>query len=365
MTTPSMKADDVFTYLAAGLIAFAERGWQYPYPPTLERARGELTGANLLQGAYKFQSMSDFLRMLHQPLKSWWPLAEMPSGIDPDLYVLDTDLQIATHVEDYLLDLDDLSRTNRYHIGELKAVLDNRKMRDICRQVSEHPDLQAAYVALRRYLIEHPWLDAGAGLDIPSDVTRLMGKVADFYEPPSPNMLHAENYWMCPRCGGLLWWKDGRPQCAKPGLCDILTRSFEGRQARRGDLRTLKLTHRKRVQLPGLPELELYHQLSQMGLKAALWPDGDRYDLQIEFPDGEVWAVDVKDYASEYTLARQLQNVTPPTDPQITQFYYVIPDHREQLSPGYTQRLAQIIADRGIQVCLDNTLVRAAYQKLQ
>lgn len=343
------KSNETLSFLMSGLVALAENNWMYPYPSTLIRARGLLFGAYIEQGNWKFQSISEFLRLIQTPLKDWWPFPELPDGIDPDIPMIDSQLQISSQVEELLLDLDDLSGNQKFNASELKLVLDNRKIRDAVLKVQKHPELEDAYVTLRRFLIENPWINISDGIHIPNETIQLMGKVSDFYEKPSPNMLHEGKYWLCPRCNGILIWADEKPRCATKGLCEQIVDLAQAK-AITNEISTLKMTFRKRVQLPGLPELELHRELAKIpGVSVALWPEADRYDLLVEKNGNMRWAIDVKDYASEFTLSNLLRQSRPPYKKDV-KFYYVIPDYRERMTSGYLQKLKKLAPQAKIQL---------------
>lgn len=350
------KSNQLFTFLIAGLLAFAESNWKYPYPSTLSRARGLLYGAAVERGQWKFESMGDFIKLVQTPIRSWWPYENFPDGIDPDAYLVHTDLQIPAYVEELLLDLDDLSENHKFNAVELKLVLDNRKIRDALQQARDHPELEEAYVVLRTFLIEHPWINVGDGIDVPREARQLMVQISDYYEMPSINMRHDGKYWLCPRCKGILIWANDRPQCATEGLCDRLV-DFRQTNSIFGDIRTLKMTFRKRVQLPGLPEIELFKALSSLpDIDVRLWPEADRYDISVEKKGKFHWAIDVKDYASEFSLSSLFRKKSAPYIKGM-EFFYAIPDHREQISRGYLHRLKRLSPD--------NTRVRLVSDLLQ
>ncbi|HNT24168.1 MAG TPA: hypothetical protein PKM21_07380 [Anaerolineales bacterium] len=335
------QSNQALTYLVAGLVAFSESDWQYPYPSTLSRARGLLYGALIEKGKWKFQSMSEFIKLVQTPLRDWWPFEAKPEGVDPDIPLLDTDLQVSDRVEEFLLDKDDLTGNQIFDAKELKLVLDNRKIREVLQQAQRHPELEDAYVALRSFLIRNPWLNASEGINFPREAAQLISNVSDFYEKPSINMLHDGRYWLCPRCKGILIWAKDTPRCATLGLCDRLVKLDKAKSIL-GDMRTLKMTFRKRVQLPGLPELDLFDELSKIpGVEVKLWPDADRYDLSVRKEGAFHWILDVKDYASEFALSFQFRN-RPYPSVKGADFFYVIPDHRERLSPGYVNRLKHL-----------------------
>lgn len=350
------KANQLFSFLLAGLIAFAEGGWKYPYPTTLSRARGLLYGAAIERGQWKFEAMSDFIKLTQTPVHVWWPYVDFPDGINPEAVLIDADFQIPAYLEELLLDLDDLSHNQKFNATELKLVLDNRKLREALQQARERPDMEDAYVIFRRYLIEHPWLDASSGVDVPREARQLMGQITDYYETPSINMLHDGKYWLCPRCNGILVWAGNRPQCATAGLCERLV-DLSQATSMIGDIRTLKMTFRKRVQLPGLPEVQLYEQLSKLpDMEVKLWPHADLYDLSVEKKGKFSWAIDVKDYASEFALGALLQK-TGHQHFKGAEFFYAIPDHREQMNRGYLHRLRKLCPN-GVQIRLVSDLLQ-------
>lgn len=350
------KSNHLSSFLIAGLIAFSENNWKYPYPSTLSRARGLLYGAAIERAKWKFESMGDFIKLVQTPIRLWWPYENFPDGIDPDAYFIDTNLQIPAYVEELLLDLDDLSENQRFNAAELKLVLDNRKIRDALQQARDHPQLEESYVVLRSFLIEHPWINVEDGIDVPREARQLMGQISDYYEMPSINMRHDGKYWLCPRCKGILIWANDRPRCATDGLCDRLV-DFNQANSFFGDIRTLKMTFRKRVQLPGLSEIELFKELSNLpNIDVRLWPEADRYDLSVEKKGKFHWAIDVKDYASEFSLSSLFRKKSPPYIKGM-EFFYAIPDHREQISRGYLHRLKKLSPD--------NTRVRLVSDLLQ
>ena len=113
----------------------------------------------------------------------------------------------------------------------------------------------------------------------------------------------------------------------------------------------LKWGLHRRVCIPGLPEVELYDWCEKQravhpGLLVSviLWPGVDRYDLQLCFCDGEVWAVDVKDYADPIALYRKLHEHEHSADIfdlgtlKWTQGFYAIPQYRLNWNHTYTDQ---------------------------
>lgn len=59
---------------------------------------------------------------------------------------------------------------------------------------------------------------------------------------------------------------------------------------------------------PGITELLLYRSImtrfKQSSLRIELYPEFDKYDLLIQFDDGDTWVADVKDWSSYAKLAQ-------------------------------------------------------------
>ena len=107
-------------------------------------------------------------------------------------------------------------------------------------------------------------------------------------------------------------------------------------------LRRVKIGIHWRVCQPGIPEMHLLQTLNALqeeypeNLCAIdLWPGIDRYDVQLRFGDDVVWAVDVKDYRSPYTLATKLISFYGEGDLRYDEAFYVVPVRRLQQSEYY------------------------------
>jgi hypothetical protein len=79
--------------------------------------------------------------------------------------------------------------------------------------------------------------------------------------------------------------------------------------------------------------------LAELGLQVELYPSCDRYDLRATFADGEVWALDLKDYSNPYLLVKRLGDEPIPNDPPWNFAYIVIPNERKRDRPGYLKEL--------------------------
>lgn len=365
MTDEQNTDNELFTYLAAGLVAFSEQDWKYPYPSALNRGIAGVTQKLLAKGGNYPIAISQFIRMLEEPLNDWWPGNATPEGIDPNLALLEPELRLSPHVEEFLYDLDELLPQSQA-LSQVKSILDHLPMREMIQRIQTDHSLQDAYVTTRRFLIEHPWFNAEDGADFPPYVYLMMKNRPDnFYEKPDPNMLHDARYWECPRCRGILLWVNGNPRCAKDNLCSILTSGFHEAKPipKNASPKVLKLALRKRVQLPGLPELEFANRLKHIdGINISLWPEQDAYDLRVEFANGEVLKFDVKDFASEVHLAKKLRQEKSSQESDIL---FVIPDYREHIKRGYMADLRRQLSGSKTKVIMMSDATLLIQQKAQ
>jgi hypothetical protein len=346
------SGDECLTYLIAGLVALTEQPQDYPYPTTLTRARGWLYLESLRHGPPAFQSHGAFLRQLQTPLRTWWPypgLAGVDRRLDPEAVLLDEAFQLTPETTDLVEELDAEGYRWPATARELKQILDNRPIREVLRQTREAPERQSAYVALRRFLIEHPWLNAAEMAKF-RDILHPFGQEPQaYYEPPGPSLEYERAYWACPCCGALLHWKDGRPRCTT-SLCGRRKELVPEPGWRISGVEgTLNLTARRRIQLPGRPEIDLAKALQALpDVAVDLWPEADRYDLRVRVAD-RTWDLDVKDYERPATLKRHLvaRERGESAEPR---FYYVIPDYRMTLAPDYLSRLRKLAHRRDLRL---------------
>jgi hypothetical protein len=94
---------------------------------------------------------------------------------------------------------------------------------------------------------------------------------------------------------------------------------------------------RRFVSTPGRFELQLEEKLHNLLGKdgVEMWPQYDQYDLRLTFSSGKIWAVDAKDWANPFLLARNTKEF--PTIPLWDRAFFVFPDIRRQQRPDYVR----------------------------
>ncbi|MEV5796599.1 hypothetical protein [Streptomyces collinus] len=333
-----------------------------PYPAEAQRALDALVLACLRTEARPPAGLPELIRWSRtRPLGSW-PLDRLPEGLFT--------------TTDRLIDVDSGEPTQLCHELAVKGLgystgrqydrlVIHEAMR-ACRDASS-PE---SYTAFRRLLVMRPVLTEAEWAEISTDLyldpVRFL--IEEIYAPAPVSYRKDGACLCCGRCLTLLtpladggWWCE-RDQCRYQGTPP------HGRLlavAEAGEIRQLRRPLRQFVTGPGRAEADLERELRSLGLAVEMWPGYDAYDLRITFPDGHVWAVDVKDWAHPGFLGRAAEAVRP--DPPYDEACWVVPRFRVQTRRDY---LNQFVQERpahagGLRLLTDDQLKKAARARLR
>jgi hypothetical protein len=137
--------------------------------------------------------------------------------------------------------------------------------------------------------------------------------------------------YLCPHCGWALSWRKDRAFCHADGPCKMiygdlgeydLYISYEG-----GAMARTTEGVQRYVVAPEVTLIQLHDTLQGIwGVRCELYPELDAYDLLLSLPNGEKWAVDVKDWKSPEAVALNIGEFryVPPWN----RAFYVFPDYR-------------------------------------
>lgn len=140
-------------------------------------------------------------------------------------------------------------------------------------------------------------------------------------------------YLCCARCGNVLQPDHNGKPCCKNDRCMALGTKVGRRiPAAEAPMWLIRPLHRF-VADPGLAERELKRKLEKLEFTVELWPNFDACDLRAVAPGGQIYLVDVKDWANPFLLARPVKGLSK-TSPR-EQAFYVFPDERELAWPDY------------------------------
>lgn len=333
-----------------------------PYPVEAQRALDGLVLACLLSGARPPSGIPELMRWCRaRPLGSW-PLDRLPEGLFA--------------AEDRLIDENSGRPTQLCDELAVKSLGDSagrqydrvviQEAMRACRDASS-PE---SYTAFRRLLVTRPvltesdWLDIGADLYL--DPVRFL--IDEIYGPVPAGSRRDGLHLACGRCLTLLtpvagggWWCE-RDQCRYQGAPP------HGRVlsvADVGEIRQLRRPLRQFVTGPGRAESDLEQELRRLGLTVEMWPGFDAYDLRVTFPDGHVWAIDVKDWAHPGLLGRSAKAVRP--DPPYDEACWVVPRFRVRTRRDYLDVFARERAQHagGLRLLTDDELVKTARARLR
>lgn len=172
----------------------------------------------------------------------------------------------------------------------------------------------------------------------------------------------------CPICGWALEWNEDQAYCHTDGVCaerfGDLSQSSKRLPYTAGMLRT-KAGIQRYVVAPEVELVQLYRRLKRKAvLHCTLYPAFDTYDLRIVFPDGEIWAVDLKDHRSPKQLAKWLNLYPFPRDPKWHRAFYLFPKDRG--SAAYRNVFKNHwMKQEGVSVMNTTRFMRLVNQKLE
>ncbi len=346
--------------IASGLLELRDQversgSMSVPYPGKLQRGLDRLAIYLLRNGRAGPESTVDLLAWGRRPLQAWGLDFEV-DYLRPNDCLLDGDF-ITVFCEDWArsdADLEASFTEERF----MKRVFDR------CRSAAA-PE---TYTALRQLLIEAPVLTAFEFQQKRFEprfepVAELLDEA---YAPVPVSSFIQDQIICCPICGNMLQFTRERQWLCENERCRATPVPQTGRTLRQKDKPVWLIRALRRfVGAPGLAEVSLAQQLAALGLTVELWPDYDAYDLRVTFPAGKVWAIDVKDWADPFLLARAAKPFK--ANPVWDEAFFVFPDERKLDRPNYLRffkKHAQVLNNR-VQAKFAGDLLRAAQRVLQ
>lgn len=373
----------LFPLLTVGLEKYLRQDRPYPYPQELQHAMNLLVLE--LRDAYP-TTFAAFLALMEQPPESWYQGDNLPNGLDKRVSLLYRG-QLNELTEDYLI-AEDLSGLNLETLITHQENMMMQALIETARSQYQQADddatalkSEADYARTRRFIIENGFTNP---MTIRQQIPiRYRELVTEMYQPVAAlrdRLLYHDHYWHCEACGPLIFVGANRLQSLKPSACSVRCPGSAGwdRIPPDGDLMVLKPGIHRRTLIPGLAEISLFDWVVELSesnpdqlTNVTLYPGVDRYDIRLVFSDGEVWAIDVKDYRDPLALGKQIGSHPRPfdRDPRLrwSRTYYVVPDYREREHPGYrekAQREARLTRFRDIELVTINHFKRLVETKI-
>jgi hypothetical protein len=345
--------------ISAGLIQTSQRqGRLYPYPLDLQLGYDKVVLAFLVVD--KPQSAPASVPEFYQ---DWCekPFEEWGVEVDEEIDSSDTLLFLGEPTE-LTIELAEAFG------GSTLSQEQSRIATILLQRCQAHPQGAQIYTKFRRFIVEHPVLSNhelveakgyfGLGIGL-SDLLEECYEIA-----PSCYQLGG-NFYACPYCHALAA-VDREQAIANPNC----NRCPRGRRLKKkvklsNDSLKLKRGIERFWFYPGRSEIRLYEKLTELGLQVELYPERDRYDLRVRFPDGKVWALDLKDYSKPYLLLKRLGDEPIPKDPPWDEAYIVVPNERKKERPAYLKELKSRWRWQDVRPVFDDAIFALAKKKLE
>ncbi|HEY9691024.1 MAG TPA: hypothetical protein V6D15_02340 [Oculatellaceae cyanobacterium] len=319
---PQLPVVDTLRYLATGLTEWEglsdDSDKVIPEALRLGLSRAYLT--SLLQGDEEApQNLPEFIDWANRPLAEWQPAKK-------ELKYLADDVSL---IEDGLLS----EFTLQWHIegSDTERQVQEKLLNDVrleCKQYQK----EEAYREFRKLIITQPVLRYREYRQVMT--SSALRPVRDFVSSAYIDLrkLQSEDvYRFCPRCKYPQRRKSDNSYGCRSPECDRL-----GRELKLNPIPTISVEEADEYKvvtpgihrygtIPGIWEIDLYQQLSQLGIRVTLWPEIDEYDLLVDFGHKQRWGIDVKDWS--YLDRERLEKVKYRSELKAT--YVVFPDANE------------------------------------
>lgn len=332
-----------------------------PYPPEAQRALDGLVLACLRGGARPPAGVPEMIHWCRtRPLRRW-PLDALPPGLfNRNNRLIDPESGEPTQLCGEMEVERAGSGTGRQYVD-----LVIRAAMRACRAANS----PQSYTAFRRLLVARPVLTEKEWPDISTDLylDPVQFLIDEIYAPVQAG--HGKDGAVaCARCLTLLtsmagngWWCE-RDRCRHLGP-PPLGRWLPADEV--GELRQLRRPLRQFVTGPGHTEVELEGRLRALGLAVEMWPGSDAYDLRVAFPDGHIWAIDVKDWTHPGFLGRAATVVRP--EPLYDEACWAVPYFRVGERGDYLETFdrERPAHAAGLRLLSDEQVVEAARNRLR
>ncbi|MDY7008692.1 MAG: Fis family transcriptional regulator [Cyanobacteriota bacterium] len=324
-----MKEIDItktLQYLATGLVEWEKLDLdkRNEIPKALRIGMSKLSAISILEGETAPTNLPEFFQWATQPIKSWKP-AEKVEFIPEDAAFIDDGL-VSDFARDFAL-------SGKNSIAQVQEYI-LKKIKDYCTENS----LEDSYHDVRKLIIATPVIRRTELEDYLD--SRTFRPLNDYFKnqeiyKPLTNLDEYDEYHLCPRCKYIKRQRrDGSYSC-KNAFCQRVVAENPNKFPSLSPIPKKEADQWLVVSygvylygtIPGIWEVKLAEDLTNLGAKVTLWPHVDWYDLLVELPGNIKWAIDVKDWS--YITPERVKEVR--VQSEATETFIVIPDARESL----------------------------------
>lgn len=269
------------------------------------------------------RTLPEFVRWLHQPVEQW-------NGIGVSFQT--------QNIWGVLLEYGQPTDWCRELGGALarqpnpRLVLEDENFQRLytaCRALGD----EKLYTNARKFILTHPVLK-NPFEELLANIQwgLIRAEMKACYEPIPRASVRDEQIVCCPYCGWALEWRGKEARCHPEGSCVERAGDLSQSNLRYPydpDMLRTKAGVQRYVVAPEIALMQLYRRLRRKGnLHCRLYPAYDAYDLRIMFPDGQIWAIDLKDQRDPKRLALELNRHPFRRDPKWDRAFYLFPKDR-------------------------------------
>lgn len=285
---------------------------------------------------------------LKKPFKEW--------GIEAILNFFEEELRL----------MDDVGELTDYFQEWIEVVgsIENeeqKKMKqilDYCRGQS----LEKEYTEIRRFISEHPIIQF---IDLKKVSMNYGEKLGELITKCYKQIELINEVKVCPYCGWTLQVKRGQWTCTK--LCRSLADFTVFQTVKQSNSPYYRLHQgiQRFVMLPGKAEVNMFDNLKKKykNAEVTLYPEVDLFDIRVKRGD-VVFHLDMKDYTHPHILAEYFHQEGVEKFIEHEQTVVVIPNYREQLTPGYIKRFYKKAEELGLECPFDVMLEKDCIKRM-
>lgn len=221
---------------------------------------------------------------------------------------------------------------------------------------------QDDYVKVRKYIIEHPVVSIENKRAFLSDyVDNSIAKDAfDLaYE------IFEERYTICPSCGWTLVEREYSLSCISEYCLEHLSEipAEAWMDASSNPVFRLRKGVMRYFAQPGKLEMEIAKCCIEYSIDYSLWPQKDKYDIEIRFSDGETWEIDAKAYHNAISLCSKIKKDGGFPSGDYKYGFYVVPTEYTKNKNNYTTIVNKVLMDQPNVKCVTLATLKKKIKK--